>query len=448
MVLDRASAEGIIEQALAASDADETLVFLSASDKALTRFSENSIHQNVSEHEVELTVQAALGKKLGVASGNVNSGDDPARIAARALAVARVQGEKADYAGLADPAAIAEVKCFSEATAGYTPDQRADAAGRVIAAARAAKMKAAGSFMTEASALAVGNSKGVFAYHPATQAELVAVVMADDASGYCEGAGWDVARVDVDALAADAVRRAELSRKPRDVKPGRYDLIVEPYAIGELFSWMAFVIFDTRATQEGRSLLSKRMGERIMGENVTIVDDGLSPQTIPLPFDYEGVARSRVTLIDRGVARGLCYDLATAAKEGKKTTGHALPPGSTGGPFPLNLTLAAGDSAVPEMIAAMDHGLYATRFHYVNGYVEPMQAVFTGMTRDGTFWVEDGKIQYGVKNLRWTESMLRAFCSVKMLGRESKLVNASDGLMTVSPAVYFRDFAFTGTTEH
>jgi len=136
---------------------------------------------------------------------------------------------------------VTPVNCFSDATAAYSPDQRAAAAGKVIAAARAAKMKAAGMFMTEASFLAVGNSRGVFAFHPATQAVLVGVLMADGASGYCQGASWDAAQVDVEALAADAVRRAEMAKNPRDVKPGRYDLVVEPYAIGELFTWMSFV---------------------------------------------------------------------------------------------------------------------------------------------------------------------------------------------------------------
>ncbi len=447
MVLNRAIAEKIVSHALGVSGAEETLVLLTSSDKALTRFSENAIHQNVSESEISLTVQAAVGKKVGVASGNVNGDGDVAGIAERALEIARAQSEKDEYAGLAAPAPAPEIGAYSEATASYTPDQRADAAGVVIAAARAAKMKAAGSFMTESSCLAVGNSRGVFAYHPATTAELIGVIMADDASGYCEGAAWDAAQVDVARLAEDAVRRAEMSRHPREVKPGAYDLIVEPYAVGEIFNWMAFVIFDTRAFQEGRSLLAKRMGDKIMGDNVTIVDDGLTPEVIPLPFDFEGVPRTKVTLVDRGVARGLCYDLATAAKEGKKSTGHALPPGSSEGPFPLHLALAPGTATRDEMVAAMDHGLYATRFHYVNGFVEPMQAVFTGMTRDGTFWVEDGKIKYGVKNLRWTESMLRAFSQVKVIGRERRLINA-EMPSALAPMVYFENFTFTGTTEH
>lgn len=448
MVIDRNIVEGVAQAALRASRADETLVLVESYERALTRFGENEIHQNVSESHLRLTVQAAMGKKVGVARGNVNGEADAGKVAETALAIARVQGEKEDYAGLAEPVEVPAVKGYSEATAFYTPDQRADAAGRVIAAAKAARMKAAGSFRTEAGTLTVANSKGVLLHHPYTEVELVGVVMADDASGYCEGGGWDATKVDVAALAQDAVRRAELSRNPREVAAGRYDLVVEPYAVGELFNWLAFVVFDTRAYQEGRSLLSKRMGEKIMGDNVTVVDDGLSPDTVPLPFDFEGVPRRRVTLVDKGVASGLCYDLATAAKEGKVTTGHALPPGTSYGPFPLNMALAAGDSSVEEMLASMERGLYATRFHYVNGYVEPMQAVFTGMTRDGTFWVEDGEIKYGVKNLRWTESMLRAFSNVKALGRERKLTGVTDGIRTVSPAVLFKDFTFTGTTEH
>jgi predicted Zn-dependent protease len=448
LAFERADAEEIIERTLQASRADETLVLLEFYQRAVTRFGENEIHQNMDESHVRLTVQAAVGKKVGVARGNVSREDDGEKLADTAFVIARVQGEREDYAGLAEPSAVPAVGSYSDVTADYTPDQRADAAGEVIAAAKAAKMKAAGLFRTEAGALTVANSKGVMVHHPYTEAELGAVVMADDASGYCEGGGWDATRIDVTALAEDAVRRAELSRKPRDVEPGQYDLIVEPYAIEELFGWLAFVVFDTRAYQEGRSLLSKRMGDKIMGDNITIVDDGLSPETVPLPFDFEGVPRQRVTLIDKGVASGLCYDLATAAKEGKKTTGHALPPGAGYGPFPLNLALEAGDSSVAEMIASMERGLYVTRFHYVNGFVEPMQAVFTGMTRDGTFWVEEGEIKYGVKNLRWTESMLRAFSNVRALGRERRLLGVTDGIRTVSPAVYFKDFTFTGTTEH
>lgn len=448
MAFERADAEKIIEQTLRASRADETLVLLEFYRRAVTRFGENEIHQNVSESHLRLTVQAAIGKKVGVACGNVNGEAGAERVAEMALAIARVQGEKEDYAGLAEPADVPAVDGYSDATASYTPEQRADAAGQVIAAAKAAKMKAAGSIRTEAGALTVANSKGVLLHHPYTEAEVVGVVMADDASGYCEAGGWDATRIDVAALAEDAVRRAELSRNPREVEPGEYDLVVEPHAIASLFGWLAFVVFDTRAYQEGRSLLSKRMGEKIMGDNVTIVDDGLSPETVPLPFDFEGSPRQRVTLVDGGVARGLCYDLATAAKEGKRTTGHALPPGTSYGPFPLNMALEAGDASVAEMIASMERGLYATRFHYVNGYVEPMQAVFTGMTRDGTFWVEDGEIKYGVKNLRWTESMLRAFSNVKALGRDRKLMGVTEGIKTVSPAVYFKNFTFTGTTEH
>ena len=445
--MDQKTAEKIVGRALAASKADETLALLTSSERALTRFSENAIHQNVNETSVGLAVQAAVGRRVGVAAGNVNAEADAAVLAARAFAIAKAQGEKDDYGGLASPGPAPAVQAFDEATARYTPDQRADGAGVVIAAAKAAGMKAAGSFMTEKGAYAVGNSNGVFRYHPYTNAALVAVAMSDDASGYGEASAWEVGKIDLAALAEDVVKRAEMSKNPREIKPGQYDLIVEPYAVGELFSWMSFVVFNTKAYQEGRSLLAKRMGEKIMGDNVTIVDYGLSPETIPLPFDFEGVPKQRVTLIEKGVAKGLCYDLATGAKEGKPSTGHSLGPGSSEGPLPLHLALLPGDSSVSKMIAAMDHGLYVTRFHYVNGFVEPMQAVFTGMTRDGTYWVEDGKIKYGVKNLRWTESMLRAFSNVKMMTRERRLMGGG-GITTLAPAVYFRDFTFTGTTEH
>lgn len=445
---DREFAERTVARALNAVRDAEVLVVLTGNESAVTRFSENTIHQNMVETNFRITARVAVGKKVGVAAGNVNMEEDAAEVVRRAAAVASAQREKEDYAGLAAPAEPTPVQCFDEATAAFTAEARAAAAGTVIKAARSAGMKAAGMFATESYFIAVGNSRGVFNFHAGTQANLVGVVMADNASGYCQGASWAAGEINVAALAEDAVRRAELAKGAREIKPGRYDLVVEPYAIGELFTWMAFVMFDTKATQEGRTILSKRFGERIMGENITIVDDGLSLAGLPLPFDFEGVPRRRVTLVDKGVAVGLCYDLATAARAGKESTGHALPLTYSGGPVPLHLQLLPGNATVEEMIAALDGGLYVTRFHYVNGFVEPMQVVFTGMTRDGAYWVEGGKIKYAVKNMRWTESMLRAFSNVKMLGREVRLVTSGDGEAAVAPAVYFEGFNFTGTTEH
>ena len=185
----------------------------------------------------------------------------------------------------------------------------------------------------------------------------------------------------------------------------------------------------------------------VMGDNITISEDAYHPSIGGLPFDFEGVPRQQVTLVEEGVAKNLLYDSVTAKMAGKPNTGHALPSTFTEGPIPLYNVWGNGDSNVDDMIKSLERGLYVTRFHYINGFVEPMQAVFTGMTRDGTFWVEDGEIKYPVKNLRWTQSMLEAFSNVKMISKDVKVTGTPDGIMVVAPAMYISDFNITGATE-
>lgn len=448
MRFEKAKVQETLNKAIKVSKADETEIIFGATESSLTRFSENRIHQNVMELDAEIIVRAAAGKHVGVASTNVIDERGIEDVVGQALEIARAQSEKEDYYGLPEPKPVEEVDVFCHGTAECDPDSRAAAAGKVISAAKSAGMKAAGSFKTSESVLGVANSKGVMTFHPYTGVELVTVVDSGESSGYGEASGWKIDDVNVEKIAEDAVKRAELSKGPREVEPGKYDVILDYYCLSEIMRWMSFVVFDTKDFIEGRNLLSKRMGEKIMGENITITDDGLNPSGIPIPFDYEGMPKEKVELIKNGVASGLLYDTTTAHQTGKPNNGHALPPGYSAGPIPLDIFIEPGDTDIDGMISSMERGLYITRFHYINGFVEPMQAVFTGMTRDGTFMVEDGKIAYPVKNMRWTQSMLAAFSNVTMISKERKLFGTADEIKIYTPAMYVKDFEFTGTTEH
>ncbi|MFW6437737.1 MAG: metallopeptidase TldD-related protein [Armatimonadota bacterium] len=238
-----------------------------------------------------------------------------------------------------------------------------------------------------------------------------------------------------------AAEKCARSAGPGAVEAGRWDVILEPPAVTDALFHLGRYTFNALACLEGRSAIHGRLGEQVCGENITIVDDPLDPRGIRRAFDFEGVARQRVELIREGVAANLVYDSRTAKRAGTTSTGHAAPPSSTWGPVPFNVFFESGDSSVSDMIAATERGLLVTRFHYTN-MLDPSAAVLTGMTRDGTFLIEDGEVVGGVRNLRFTESLLEALSRVDMIGSEGWL-----GDYAWAPALRIRDFRFSGTTE-
>jgi predicted Zn-dependent protease len=211
---------------------------------------------------------------------------------------------------------------------------------------------------------------------------------------------------------------------------------------------MSYTGFNAVAVQEGRSFMVGRIDEQIVDPRISIWDDGQSLEGIPWPFDFEGVPKQRVDLIQEGVARGVVYDSYRAGKEeGKHSTGHALPAPNSFGPMPLNVFFAPGESSLADMLRSTERGIYVTRFHYTRP-VEPKQVVITGMTRDGTFLVENGELAYPVKNLRFTQSYLEALNHVDRIGAEPRMLAGLGGLGRDSvPALKLSKFRFTGATE-
>jgi predicted Zn-dependent protease len=432
---------------LARSKADMTEVLFQAADSALTRFANSYIHQNMKESNAVVRVRVIIDQRTGVATTNDTSAEGLRKVLETATTVAGFQPQNPDMPPLPAARPVPLVDAYAEATANATPEWRARAAGVFCTLAREQGLTAAGALRTEASAMGVANSLGHFAYQVSTNADVNAVIMSEDSSGYSEAAAMNARDLDVEGLAAEAVSKALKSRNPRSLPAGEYPVVLERYAAANFLEMLGYLSFTALAVQEGRSFMAGKFGERVMSPLISIWDDGLDPNGLPIAFDYEGVPKKRVEFIRQGVAAGVVHDSATAAKEGSESTGHSLPMPNPQGPFPLNMFMAPGDASLEEMVSGLDKGLLVTRFHYTVP-VHPARAVITGMTRDGTFWVEGGEIAYAVKNLRFTESYLDCLNDVEAVESTTHLLPSGFDLGALrAAALKLPRFRFTGTTE-
>jgi PmbA protein len=439
----------LAERALAHAEregASEAEALVMAEDASLTRFANSQIHQNVAETNVVVNLRFVVGKRVGVASSGRTDEEGLRRLAASAAAIARVVEELEDWAGLPDPTPVEAVDAaYAPGTANASPELRAEGVRAVIAAADAAEVTAYGSFSTGTETAAVANTKGIRAGGTRTLAQLLTVSMGPDGgSGYAEQAAVDATTIDAAAIGRESADKARATANAVAIDAGDYPVVLEEYAVVDLLDMLGYLGFSALAVQEERSFVE--IGKRIASDLVSIVDDGRDPTGLPMAFDYEGVAKQRVTLLDAGVCRGVVYDSQTAARDGVSSTGHGLPAPNPYGPFPLNQVMAPGDASRDELIGGLDRGLLVTRFHYTNP-VHPKLAIVTGMTRDGTFLVEGGRIVGPVKNLRFTQSYVEAMAGVVVVARERKTLKGFLGGVVV-PSLRLEGWTFTGTTEH
>ncbi len=437
----------IAHQVLGFSKAHQTEVIVHVTDSALTRFANSSIHQNVAESDTQVRVRVVYGKKIGVASSNDLSPEALQRTVETARAIAQAQSEDPEFDSLPTPQPIRRVEAFSEATAGFSPEQRAQVVSVLCKQARARNVIAAGAFSTTVSEIAVANSLGLFAYHAGTYADINTVMMTDTGSGYASFTHQDARAVNAEALANEAIDKALRSRNPTTIAPGEYTVLLEEYAVFDMLNFFAMLSFTAQAMQEERSFMKGKLGERVMDARITIWDDGCAPEAIPLPFDFEGVPRQKVMFVENGIARGVVYDTVTARREGKTSTGHSLPAPNTMGPYAMHVLMAPGDTPKSEMLKTIERGIWVTRFWYTRP-VHPMKVLVTGMTRDGTFLIENGEVTQPLKNLRFTTSYLDAFNHVRAISRETRLFyNDWGGASRVAPAMVVEGFRFTGVTQ-
>ena len=439
-----------LENVLAHSRADQTEIVYIGTDFGLTRYANSFIHQNVFEKNSQIFFRSIVGKRIGVASTNSLVPADLKKTLNDSLEIARNQRENPDFPGLPKPAKYRDLDTFDEITAAYSPRDRAKAVKQIIGEAGRKKFTMAGSLSNIAGEAAIVNSLGVRVYQPASAVSVNMIAMSDTSSGYAAGASRRVDDMDFVALARTAVEKCDRSQNPQAMEPGEYEVILEPSAISELLDWLNYIGFGSKPFEQKMSFLSGKIGKKITSDKVTLYDNGLDDKAFAFPFDFEGVPKKKVLFVDKGIARGVVHDRTSAFKSKTKSTGHALPPSfASYGAMGTNIFMAPGKVKRDQMISKVKRGILVTRFHYINGFIDPQNAMLTGMTRDGTFLVEDGEIKHGIKNLRFTDSFTRAFKSTIAMSKETaQLAGNSDfvGCMTV-PTVHLGSFRFSGKTD-
>lgn len=436
--------ERIAERILKFSEADETEVEVDAATDALTRFANNTIHQNVAEQMVGISVRAVVDGRTARAATNKTDEDSLRRVAAAAASLARNQPENPDLLPLLGRQKFSKVRRFFSATAAATPQDRARAVTRVCQMAEKRKQTAAGIFSTGSMRALLANSRGLFARHEQTEAEFSITILEPNSSGWAKSNSADIRGIDPDALAESASRKAAESRSPRELAPGRHTAILEPSAVLDLVGFL-FYDFAGTAVLDKRSCLTGRMGKKIFGENITLWDDVYHPLQLGAPYDGEGLPKQKVLLVDRGVPKNLVYARATAKKMRAKPTGHGFALPNEYGEAPMNLVFAGGDKSVEEMIRSTERGILVTRLWYIRE-VDPYEKILTGMTRDGTFLVESGRIAGGIRNFRFNQSLLEMLSNVEMLGPAVRAAGEESFEMVV-PAMKVRDFHFSEVTK-
>ncbi len=427
----------IANTALGAVDADQTEVGIYSYEMGVTRFANSIIHQNIVKESDELWARVILGKKIGGISMGSLDEERVAKGMCAAYELAKHQKEDPDFKTLPETKSIEQIEEIHP----VSPDERAQCVEKIVNIAKKHNLTAAGAIYTVHTMLEVANSLGMKSFGTMESSEVEVTLMSDDSSGFAAQYTKNFPAIDCGALAEIACEKAILSKNPVEVPPGKYTVLLEPYAVAEFLRFLSYLGFGARAYQEGRSFMSGKIGEKITGDNITIYDDACHPETIGFHFDYEGVPTKKLALIENGIAKNVVYDSYYANKEGKKSTGHAIPQPNPYGPYPRNIVLVPGNSTRDEMLQSIDKGILVTRFWYTR-LIDPDKTLVTGMTRDGLFLVENGKITKGIKNMRYTANILETLKNVLMLSKECKLVGS------VVPSLLIKDFNFSGKTEY
>ncbi len=441
-LLSRSDAEALVERVVKLSTADVVEINFNASHVGNTRFAANQMSTSGVIENVGVGIQSSFGPKSAVVTTNDLSPESLARAVKESEALAKLAPDDPEAMPRLGPQEYEPVTSYFESTVQLTPGDRARAALAVLERTRKSNnLQAAGFIVTGSSVSGLGNSKGLFAYHPSTSCNYTLTVRTADGTG----SGWaaadhqDWSRLDVERVATQAIDKARLSATPRAVEPGRYTVILEPQAVGDLVQLVAFYA-DARQADEGRSPFSKqgggtKIGEKVADERVTLFSDPSDPQLLSTPFDGEGMPLGRQTWIENGILKALSYTRFWAKKQGKTATGQ-----------PSSVKLAGGAGNVEEMIRSTPRGILVTRLWYLRE-VDPRTIMYTGLTRDGTFLIEDGRISHAVKNFRFNDSPLFMLNNLEALGAPERLAGTEAGGDVVMPALKARDFNFTSLSD-
>jgi PmbA protein len=412
------------ERALAAAGADEAEVVVHTERSGLARFAASEIHQPTLIDNAVVRLHVVRDGRVGAAATN-RLGDDGLRaLAQRAGEAAESAHPDDSFPGLAPAAEPPAVESYDEETATMTPAELARLARTALGENRGLGLYG---YVTSAiTELAIASTTGLRVAQRSTDASVLVLAADEGASGYAAATSRRVADLDPAAAAREAVEKGGRTRDPAGFEPGVVRAVLEAHAVADLLDYFSFDAFNGLALLEERNYLAGRIDERIADEKVSIADDPLDPRGLPRAFDFEGTPAQRVALVEQGIARGAVWDRATAARAGRESTGHGLPPEyRIYGALPLSLSMEPGESTLDELAEAVGEGIWVTRLHYL-GVVDPRHGIVTGMTRDGTFRIREGKPAEPLPNLRFTVAVPDVLADVPALGRDLRLVNRSD----------------------
>ena len=427
-----------------AAGADETEIHVDETIDALTRFANNAIHQNVAEYGIMLSIRTVVDGRTARATTNRLDEDSLRAAVESSLQLAHSQPKIPGLLLMPGKQSYRKINRFAKETAATTPEDRARAVKLACDLAVRNGQVAAGIFSTGQFQSAVGNSRGLFAAHRQTRAEFSITMQDEPAASWAKANAGSVRAFAPLKLAARASEKTQMARDAQELAPGKYTVILEPAATLDLVGFL-FYDFAATALDDQRSCLNKRMGKPLFGKNISITDDVYHPQQLGAAFDGEGMPRHRVSLVEAGVPRNLVYSRSSAKKSGNKPTGHGFALPNEYGEAPMNLVFAGGNSSVEEMVAATDRGLLVTRVWYIRE-VDPYEKIMTGMTRDGLFLVENGKVTGAVKNFRFNQSLIEVLQNVESMSPSSR-TTAEEAFEMVVPAMKVRNFHFTEPTK-
>lgn len=433
----------ITDKVLKFSKSQQTEVLLSVAENSLTRFANNQIHQNMAWDTIGISVRVINNKKIGVASTNNFDDESLKQVVAKAEEIASFQQPDPDFESLPSPK---EYKDIKEEIFQATEKELAKGVHTVIAEAKKESLTASGAYSADVSEYAIANSLGVWAYYAGSSANLSTIILGKNSSGFAADVARDIKEVNEKQVAKIAVEKTLESKDPEDIEPGEYEVILEPQAVSEMMAFFQWYAPNARIYHEQASPLSGMLGKKVAGENITIIDDPFHPEVFPMPFDFEGYPKKKMTIIEKGILKNIAYDSYTAKKYNAENTGHALPAPNTLGPIPLHLYIQEGDKTREEMIKKVKRGLLVTRLWYVR-VLNPKALNVTGMTRDGTFLIENGKIVKPVKNLRFNQSIPEALHNV--IGIENKLTRLASfegEMINLMPTLHIAKWHFTSGT--
>jgi len=466
-MITRDQAGNIFDKLRKHSTADEIELLISGSRSALTRFANNTIHQNVAEESSQISVRVSFGGRTARATTNKSDDESLRRVVQSAEALARVQQPDPDLLPMPSPQEVAQnaadsgataVRRYFDSTARVTPEDRAAAVSQMVTVATKNGLTTAGIFSTAELAEGIFNSRGVTDWYEQTLAEVSITMLGDTSSGWQKANSPDADQLDPTRMAEIAAQKAVAAKNPRDLPPGKYTVILEPAAVLDAVGFM-FWDFGGSALLEQRSFLNDRIGKQLFGENLTVWDDVYHPLQTGVAFDGEGMKRHRLQLIENGIVKGVTYARSSAGRMQRSElganvgriipTGHGFALPNEIGEAPMNIVFGGPEpgsaQSVEQMVASTERGILVTRLWYIRE-VDPYEKILTGMTRDGTFLVEDGKVQCGVRNFRFNESLIHMLQNVEAMGQPVR-ATGEESMDMIVPAMKVRAFNFTETTK-